>query len=261
MGGMAALCLGLSAHPAMAGSLLKDGFAFPAGTPVKIAVFRPDVQVGTLRTGGVDEPNADWTAQARTNLQSAFEGASDARDAQMVFLGEPDGENAKLLNDYRALFQIVSKEILGHGVFVDRLPTKKVPGKTGDPVRHNLDWTLGGGAQKLKQVTGADYALFVYTHDSYGSAGRKAAQLFAAALLGVYVAPGVHIGYAGLVDLNTGDMKWFNADIQMGGDPRTTDGAAKRVGELLRNFPKNGTAPAVAVAQAPAAAASTPAAH
>ena len=80
--------------------------------------------------------------------------------------------------------------------------------------------------------------MFIYTHDAYGDAGRKVAQLLMAGLFGAYVPAGVHIGYAGLVDLETGDMVWLNADIQMGGDMRDAAGADKRVKELMRGFPK-----------------------
>ena len=89
--------------------------------------------------------------------------------------------------------------------------------------------------------TGADYAMFVFTNDAYGDAGRKAAQ--AAGMLGcligvcVMVPSGIHVGYAGLVDLSTGDVVWFNTDLAMGGDPREVDGAEKRVGQLMDGFP------------------------
>lgn len=242
--GFCAASLALVPQIASAGTLTRDGFAFPAGN-VKVVVFRPEVEVGSLGVGGVESPNADWTATARKNLQSAFETAGEARQAELNFLGDPEGESAQLLTDYRGLFKVVSTEILNHGVFFDRLPTKKLPPKeVGGKVRYNLDWTLGAEAAKLKAVTGADYALFIYTHDAYGSAGRKAAQLFLA-MAGVGIQAGVHMGYAGLVDLNSGQFVWFNADIQMGGDPRETDGATKRVQELLRGFPQRGAPPAV----------------
>ncbi len=43
------------------------------------------------------------------------------------------------------------------------------------------------------------------TEDHYGSTGRKLLQLFAAGVAGVGVSSGVHKGYAGLIDLKTGD--------------------------------------------------------
>ena len=48
---------------------------------------------------------------------------------------------------------------------------------------------------------------------------------------------GEHVGYAGLVDLRTGDLLWLNADAAMGGDVREIDGSQKRVRQLLEEFP------------------------
>ena len=48
---------------------------------------------------------------------------------------------------------------------------------------------------------------------------------------------GEHVGYAGLVDLETGNIVWLNADEKMGGDVRTEDGMQKRVAQLLEDFP------------------------
>jgi hypothetical protein len=56
------------------------------------------------------------------------------------------------------------------------------------------------------------------------------------------VVSGVHKGFAGLVDLRTGDLVWLNADMQMGGDVRTPDGSEKRVKELFEGFPGRPTA-------------------
>ena len=89
---------------------------------------------------------------------------------------------------------------------------------------------------ELRSLSGADYLLFISTHDEYGSTGRKMLQI-AAALGGVAVTSGVHTGYAGLVDLRTGQLLWLNADNAMGGDVRTPEGAAKRVSQLLEGFP------------------------
>lgn len=75
------------------------------------------------------------------------------------------------------------------------------------------------------------------TRDSYGSFGRKAFQILAAGLVGAGVKSGVHKGYAGLVDLQTGHLVWLNADEAMGGDVRDADGMQKRVGQLLEDFP------------------------
>ena len=55
--------------------------------------------------------------------------------------------------------------------------------------------------------------------------------------VGAGVTSGEHHGFAGLVDLKTGDLLWLNADFAMGGDVRKPDGAQKRVSQLLEEFP------------------------
>jgi hypothetical protein len=206
---------------------LRPGFEFAKDRTVKIAVFRPDVHVGTLTTGGVDEANADWTATARTLIADVLKANDKVAGAEMIFPAEPEGEDGAYLAEYRALFTAVSDAIIVHKLFPgNRLPTKK----------QAFDWTLGNGVSRIGEMSGADYALFVFTHDAYGSSGRKAAQIFGA-MFGVVVVPGVHMGYAGLVDLKTGDVVWFNADPMMGGDVRTSEGATKRVLQLLDGLP------------------------
>lgn len=144
---------------------------------------------------------------------------------------EPDlvGDEARLFSEHRALFSSVANSVVNYQFFPgNRLPTRK---------NKPFEWTLGEGAKALAAKTGARYGLFVTTRDQYGSFGRKMFQIFAAGLVGVGVQSGEHVGYAGLVDLETGDLLWLNADEKMGGDVRTEDGMQKRVGQLLEDFP------------------------
>lgn len=234
--------------PAQAKSMTREGFTFPADGQMNIVVFRPDVHVGSLKVGGMDEPNAEWTEAARVNIQQQLQAQAGNLNANVSFVDELEGENAELLTEYRALFEAVSGAVFLHVTQGDTLKTKEVSrpyefnGKTKMRTFPTLDWTLGEGASQLKEATGADYAMFVFTHDAYGDAGRKAAQ--AVGMLGcligacVIVQAGVHIGYAGLVNLETGDIVWFNTDLSMGGDPRELDGAEKRVRQLMEGFPE-----------------------
>jgi hypothetical protein len=216
----------------------KDEFQFPAQGDVKIVVFRPDVHVGSLKVGGVDEPNPDWTNDARKNIQAAMESSATAQGASMTFLGDFEGAQGDLVNDYRGLFSAVSSAIFQHEMFPgNRLPTKQMNRGEKGKKKYAFDWTMGPETARLKEVTGGDYALFFYTYDSYGDAGRKVAQVAMAVLFGAWIPAGVHIGYAGLVDLKTGDIVWFNTDLAMGGDVRDPEGAAKRVSQLLADFP------------------------
>lgn len=202
-------------------------FAFPPDQPVKIAVFRPDVMVGTMTTGGLEEPNAEWTGAARERLTKELAARQSALGREVTFIDAALEASDPAIPEYQALFRAVTLAIATHNIGFTKLPTKK--GK--------FDWTLGPGAAKLGTSTGANYALFMFTHDSYGSAGRKVAQFLAAGLFGVYVAPGVHVSYAALVDLKSGDIVWINIDPASGGDPRTDEGATKRIRQILTGFP------------------------
>jgi hypothetical protein len=237
-----ALACALVAAPAFAQekAAVKPGFSMPTDRPVRILVFRPDVKVGSQSAGGVVTPNAEWTANARKNLADALVAAKPGGASEIVFMPELEGENATLLNEYRSLFKGVAATVLQHRLFKgDRLPTKI----TG------FEYTLGPGAAKLSDLGGGDYGLFVVTNDAYGDSGRKALQVFSLLLaagtgVSMGVTSGVHAGYAGLVDLKTGDLIWLNADLKMGGDVRDAEGATKRVSQLLEDFPRPGGAAA-----------------
>jgi hypothetical protein len=212
---------------ALAKSKSDISFAFPKDKPVNIIVFRPDVQVGSLGTSGLESPNADWTVEGRKNLAAALEQDQAGYAHKLIFLEDKQGADGQLIADYQALFRAVSGAIFQHKFFGPKLPTKK----------DKFDWTLGPGASKLGDVSGGNYALLLYTHDSYGSAGRKAMQIVAFLALGAVVQAGVHQSYASLVDLSTGQVVWFNVKLGANGDPREAEGAKMRIGQLLDTMP------------------------
>ena len=205
---------------------VKEGYQIKAGE-ANILVFRPNVRVGAQTTGGMHEPNAEWTEAAKANLIGAMQEMHGANGIELVMVPDQVGEMGDVVESYTALFGTVASAVLTHKMtYGNRLPTKK----------DSFDWTLGDGAVQLKEL-GGDYGLFFYTYDSYGSTGRKVIQGLALVLGGGLVPSGVHMGYAGLVDLNTGDLVWLNVDTSMGGDPRTVEGAQKRVAQLMEEFP------------------------
>jgi hypothetical protein len=238
------LCLPAIAAHAQTGvasekSAIKEGFAFPDKGAVRIVLFRPDVSVGEQSTGGLDQPNADWTTQARDHLVTALGKAQGTRSNDMKLMPELLGEDALIMADYRSLFKVVVDAAITHKLFPGNLlPTKE----------EKFDWTMGPGASRLGTIGGGEYGLFIYTYDSYGSSGRKALQVIGL-LAESGASSGVHIGYAGLVDLKTGDLLWINADVRMRGDVRTAEGADKRVSQLLENFPLRSGLVAKAVRQ------------
>lgn len=210
-------------------SAVRPGFVLAPGT-ARILLLRPHITVGAQSTGAMFEPNADWTMAAREQIGVALATAQRTLGNDVVVAPEAVGAAARQVADYQALFAVVAQSVIDYQFFKgNRLPTKKRAGQ--------FDWTLGADVAKIAPDRQYDYALFVDTYDAYGSFGRKIFQVLAAATIGVPVRAGVHHGYAGLVDLHTGDLVWLNADMKMGGDVRTSAGAAKRVAELLEGFP------------------------
>lgn len=214
-------------------SASRPGFTLPANSGARILLLRPRIRVGAQSTGGSFEPNADWTAQARENINAALMQAQATLGNTVVVQQEVVGEQAQVLADYSALFATLAESVITYQFFVgNRLPTKVRDNRTGA-----FDWTLGAGVASIPGAAEADYALFINTEDHYGSTGRKILQVLAALGPGIAVRSGLHNGFAGLIDLRTGDLLWLNADMAMGGDVRTPEGAQRRVSQLLEDFP------------------------
>lgn len=218
---------------------VRQGFELTANSGKKILVFRPRIKVGSQSTGGMTEPNAEWTERARQNIQAALQQNQAGIGNVVQFAPEASGDAGRLVEEYSGLFSAVSEAVVNYQFFVgNRLPTKKHDNKAGV-----FDWSLGEGVRDLPGARDADYGRFLTTSDAYGSTGRKILQVVALLGPGVAVSSGVHHGAAGLVDLRTGDLVWLNADFAMGGDVREADGAQKRVGQLLEGLPGGASRP------------------
>ena len=212
---------------------VRQGFELPANSGKRILVFRPKVTVGAQSTGGLFEPNAEWTDQGRRNIDAALKKHQAALGNIVLPAPESYGDQARLVGEYTALFDAVAQAVVRYQFFKgNRLPTKKRDNKEGI-----FDWSLGEGVSELPGAKDADYGLFISNTDEFGSTGRKLLQAAALLIPGVGVKSGEHRGSAGLVDLRTGDLLWLNSDDAMGGDVRDPEGAEKRVKQLLEDFP------------------------
>ena len=213
-------------------------FAPPQGD-YKLLVLRPDVSVGSLTTGGMVENRADWTEQARTNIIAALRAQQADRGGKVSILerrNQLPGASEQEVADFERLFYAVGESIVIHKYLGEYLPTKR---------RQGLDWTLGEDAVQLGRKTGYDYALFMHAEDQVASGGRIALGVLglAGCVVG-FCAPNIggatQLDYAGLVDLRTGDVVWFNV-VRAGsevpgikfGDLRTPEGSAQMVERLL----------------------------
>ena len=256
-----ALCCTLAAqlmYPVTASAAAKDyalqGYALPADKPLTIVLIRPDVNVGELQGGGLPQPNADWTNQARTEIEKALKGELARRNIQFANMDERvavvaavDGAAsaaagqpgaalpADTVEQYRALHATVVDSILAHQYGTPgrggKLPTKT----------NNFAYTLGPGTAELGRIAGANYGLFVMTTDQFASDARKAMQVAGAlgCLVGfcVLVSGGIHVSYVSLVELDKGNVVWFNLLRGSKGDVRKEDGAGEMVKAILTRMP------------------------
>ncbi|WP_281016780.1 MULTISPECIES: hypothetical protein [unclassified Minwuia] len=122
--------------------------------------------------------------------------------------------------------------VVGGEVFYQaRIPQRRPPTKQG-----RFDWSIGKDVRTVADATGARYGLFIFMEDSYSSGGRVALGI-ALALLGVGIQGGTQIGYASLVDLNTGQIAWFGTIARGSGDLRTEQAAEESVRSLFSTLP------------------------
>ncbi len=199
------------------------------GAELRVLLMPPDVQLSLVTAGGMLEPKAEWTAEAKKHITTALRKQMQKHGANLVLYEEPSGDPGKL-GPHTQLIKLhgaVGLSILVHKYGGLRLPNKK----------DKFDWTLGRQVRIFGDEYGADYALFIYLRDSYTSAGRGAV-IFAAALFGVVVPGGQQLGFASLVDLRTGDLVWFNLVARSSGDLRTLKAAGSSMNALLKDFPK-----------------------
>lgn len=191
----------------------------------KLVLMPVDVELFSMSAGGVNEPRADWTASAQQYMNAEL--AKRLKELKLDF-ASIDEKAADEFAEQVGLHAAVARSInLHHGVAgVWALPSKQ----------GRLDWSFDDAMRPLQKKLGARYGLFVWVRDSYASAERKVAMV-ALALLGVGIQGGSQIGYATLVDLETGQVLWFNRLARASGDLREAKPAAESIDALLNGFP------------------------
>lgn len=160
-----------------------------------------------------------------------------ARETQIRVCAQKASEQMidadKLVAEYNALHKAVVGSILAHkyGLGAGKLPTHKAA----------FNYTLGPGTGRLGEVAGANYGIFLMTNDQFASGGRKAMQVMGAlgCLIGacMIVSGGTHVAYASLVELETGNIVWFNLQRGSEGDVREADGAKEMIAAITAPMP------------------------
>ena len=190
-----------------------------------------EVELFELTAGGLQDPRADWTEAANRYVTAALKKENEERNLSLISYQESglSFEEKQELRQIIKLHQAVGVAMLQH----QRIPALRLPTKKGV-----FDWSMGESVRALRRDTNARYALFVYLRDSYASSGRVALNIVTAVLFGV-AQGGAQVGYATLVDLETGQIAWFSSLARGSGDLRTQEAADEAIDLLLEELPSS----------------------
>jgi len=209
--------------------LTPAGKTFPADKSDRILLMPPDIELSEMTASGMLEPKADWTASGLTNVTAALTEELKAQHDTLVRYEEPP-EGSVELHEHHQIIKL--HEVVGNSILLHKYsPYLQLPTK-----ENTFDWSLGQTVTTFKKKPGADYALFIFMRDSYASGGRVALGVVLA-VAGIGVPMGRQVGFASLVDLQTGEIVWFNRMISAKGDLRTPAPARISVKRLLADFP------------------------
>lgn len=193
----------------------------------RILLMPPDIKYYLLTAGGVPEPNAEWTDAAQENFAEAIQNYAASIGTDLKILDKRNLSPSEI--QYEELHSAV-----GYTIISNYFGAAKLPSKNGA-----FDWTLGPDIKEIGEQHDADYALFVFYRDYQASGGRVAFAILAAAATGAATSIGSESGFASLVDLNTGDIVWFNVVNAGSGELRKKEGAAAAVNSLFKDIPGN----------------------
>jgi hypothetical protein len=125
----------------------------PAATKERVLLMPVDIELSELTAGGLLEPNAGWTATAKSHVDRAMDALLQKHGATPIRYRPANADVA--FND--ADLQVVKlHEAVGNSILVHKydpqfaLPTKK----------NRFDWSLGADVAVLRETYDADYAVF-----------------------------------------------------------------------------------------------------
>lgn len=239
----ASLAVGLSScatkSPAAKNPMSASGFA-KISKNVTVAFMEPDVEIKYNRVGSTDL-RVDWSEEAEANLKAAV-------IAHLKGSGETviEFQNSSITQDELDQLLVLNEQVntamgqhvvdIGNTEFLGELPHKKDKSK-------ELSYSLGDAIRPIKVSTKADYAVFVNYRAVIESNGQfMTTAAFAALISPVFLA--FNSDFRGtminLVDLNTGEVVWLNADTGgnvLSSDARKTKNATKTISKILDDGP------------------------
>jgi hypothetical protein len=184
-----------------------------------------DREICELTLAGMCEPSASWTQNSRNNIVISFKEILNRRDAILSEYNKND-ENNQIIQIIKLHTQI-GQEIINAEYGPFKLPTKT-----------EFKWSIGKKVQLLRNKYKSDYAVFIYFRDQYSSTERVLYNIVTAVLFpGVIPIGGSQIAFASLVNLNNGEITWFNGFYRSFGEVRDIESARGTVNKIFEGFP------------------------
>lgn len=201
--------------------LLNDQAQRPLPQTLLILPYRAKVE--ELGLGGRVEEVPAWTQLANRNLKGAVRQVLPDLGLRPVAMPKTlSAEQQAEVDEYCALIDRVAGDAL--------LATRQ-SGTFWKAKVKRFHFGIGDGLKWLAQASGQRYALYLIADDFVSSGGRRAAQVFAA-LLGIIASGAPALVGAAVVDLQTGQLYWEDADVDTAGltlrDPDDTDKLLRR---------------------------------
>ena len=191
----------------------------------QILLMPVDIEICELTIAGMCEPSASWTQSSKENIIISFEEILNTRNAILKIYNK--NQQSDEIIQLIKLHTQIGQEIINNEYGLFGLPTKK-----------EFKWSLGKKVKLLKQKNNSDYAIFIFFRDQYSSTERVIYNIVTAVLFpGIIPIGGSQIAFASLVDLNNGEITWFNGYYRSFGDVRDLENARNTVNKLFEEFP------------------------
>ena len=191
----------------------------------KILLMPVDLEICELTLAGMCEPSASWTKDSGENIIISIEEILNTRNAVLKKYNKND-QNDEIIQIIKLHTQ-TGQEIINNEYGSFKLPTKE-----------EFKWTLGKKVKLLKDKYQSDYAIFIFFRDQYSSTERVIYNIVTAVLFpGIIPIGGSQIAFASLVNLNNGEITWFNGYYRSFGDVRDLENARDTVNKLFEEFP------------------------
>ena len=234
--GIVGAALLASATPADA-QFVKQGFQFPKDHKASVLMVCADLFVGSLDSKQVQLLNPDWTRTAYTNLGDALRAGPIGKAVDLrVPACDPAVKTPLLEQVYKDINMRTSDMLFKVPPGTFPLPDNDLRRLKGLKGHYSYQIDSALMAQIRSAFGEADYGVFFTMHDAYTTPGAKAGKI-AGLFIGVPNQMPPHYANAMLVDLHSGEVVWLHMDGAVGGDPRTPEGAQRRIAEATVHFP------------------------